>query len=547
MNAKSYMAWFRTAILACLAGAVAMLIVRTWHWPLVNDAAQLNYACFLMDHGMVPYRDLLEMNMPGAYAFNWTVMHTLGSGAVAWRVFDLLLASFAGTAVIAIAWPYDWMGGVVGAGLFLLYHGRDGAGQQGQRDLIIAVLLLVGYAFVFESVRRNKPWLTMLFGLCAGIAGTIKPTPFPFAILLLVAVSFRLHSRRLAWRRTALYGAAGMVLPVCAMVAFLWEEHALPAFGMVLREVLPYYADLGRRPAGYLLKWSMSPSILGLLVFAAAIAWKRRDWREWERAAVIGGMFFGVVSYFAQGKGFPYHRYPLLAFAMLWVGMELTSALRERGVVRVMGVTGMIFAAGILPFLYVAKASRVHWNEDLIASLQTDLNTLGGNRLSGHVQCLYTLPDCDTALYRMQLVQSTGLFYEFLIFGPQAAPTVQDTRQQFWRELMNNPPEVIIAGAELYPWGPDNFEKLKMWPQFRAYVQDNYRVYDQRAFRPGEQGPLDYRIYVAKNGSTIWSRRPSHGSRRSLPPKSEVRTGRVAQKSRCMRTEGTHTGPRSRL
>ena len=33
------------------------------------------------------------------------------------------------------------------------------------------------------------------------------------------------------------------------------------------------------------------------------------------------------------------------------------------------------------------------------------------------MQCLYTPADCDTVLYRMRLLQSTGLFYDYLIFG----------------------------------------------------------------------------------------------------------------------------------
>jgi hypothetical protein len=40
--------------LAC----VAFFVVRTAHWKQVNDPAQLHYLCFLMDHGMAPYRDV---------------------------------------------------------------------------------------------------------------------------------------------------------------------------------------------------------------------------------------------------------------------------------------------------------------------------------------------------------------------------------------------------------------------------------------------------------------------------------------------------------
>ena len=52
------------------------------------------------------------------------------------------------------------------------------------------------------------------------------------------------------------------------------------------------------------------------LVIALVIAVMKRDWWNWEGVALALGVAFGLFSYFAQGKGFPYHRYPMLAFLM---------------------------------------------------------------------------------------------------------------------------------------------------------------------------------------------------------------------------------------
>src|SRR5580693_244816 len=53
--------WSRFKILICLYFIVCVgwFAVRTAHWKQVNDPAQLHYLCFLMDHGMAPYRDLV--------------------------------------------------------------------------------------------------------------------------------------------------------------------------------------------------------------------------------------------------------------------------------------------------------------------------------------------------------------------------------------------------------------------------------------------------------------------------------------------------------
>ena len=127
--------WSRFKVLICLYFMVCVgwFAVRTARWKQVNDPAQLHYLCFLMDHGMAPYRDLLEINMPGIYLVNWGVMHTLGGGSAAWRVFDFGLMAIAAWAMIAIARPYDWLGGVFGATLFILFHGRDGAQRRSRQ------------------------------------------------------------------------------------------------------------------------------------------------------------------------------------------------------------------------------------------------------------------------------------------------------------------------------------------------------------------------------------------------------------------------------
>ena len=64
---------FRTVLFIWLAACLGVFIVRSLHWPQVNDAAQVSYLCFLMDHGFVLYRYLIEMNMPGIYLTNWSV------------------------------------------------------------------------------------------------------------------------------------------------------------------------------------------------------------------------------------------------------------------------------------------------------------------------------------------------------------------------------------------------------------------------------------------------------------------------------------------
>ena len=476
---------------------IGLFIFRTSHWKLVNDPAQLHYACFLMDHGMAPYRDLLEINMPGTYLVNWSVMHTLGGGSLAWRIFDLTLMAVSCWAMIAIAGPYDWFAGAFGATLFILYHGRDGPAQQGQRDLIIAVLLLCAYAFLFDSLRNHRMWAMFAFGLCAGMAATIKPTPLPFDFLLLVSAAIRLKRTGEPTLKPTIYALLGLLIPFAGVGAFLISERALGSFWYLLRAEMPFYQSLGRVPLLTLTDLIATPSVKALTLIALAIAAVKRDWWNWEAKLLLCGIFFGVASYFAQGKGFPYHRYPMLGFLFLWVGLQIVTALRARRLVGTLAIMGIAFSLILAP-LYVTRSIHRVWDSEFADSLTADLSLLGGHMLSGHVQCIYVPADCATALYGMRLVQSTGLFYDYLIFGSAEQEVIRDSRERFSQQFQRNNPEVVIVGSGLFPNAP-GYGKLTSWLLFEDELTRGYLLYKDRTFRSTEYGSKAYRIYLAKN------------------------------------------------
>jgi hypothetical protein len=214
---------------AVLLVCTALYVFWTWRWPLVGDSSLMHYIAFLMDHGMAPYRDVADMNLPGSFLIEWLVMHTYGGGALAWRLFDLtvLLAMAAG--LVAIAWPYDWFAGVFSAVLMMLIHGRDGIFDTGQRDLTMAALVVLGYAFLFRARRRHAVWAAGLFGFCMAAAGAIKPTFLPLGVVLLAFLAIAQRKERRPIGEAVAYGIAGLLLPGTIVVAFLLREHALDA------------------------------------------------------------------------------------------------------------------------------------------------------------------------------------------------------------------------------------------------------------------------------------------------------------------------------
>ena len=555
---------FRIALAASLTVSALLFFAWSWRWPLVGDASLIHYIAFLIERGMAPYRDLGDMNMPGSYLIEMAAMHLFGMGDLAWRCFDFTLLGLASASFFLIARPgpaggpsFPALPERVGSGapsqpkwrslaalfassLFILIHGRDGLAQGGQRDLTMAVCLLAATAFLFLAVRRDAPrrghrltpshvpWAAAVFGLLSGVAVTIKPTALPLTLVqMALALAAVRRSRRTeaprAWLRYVVPAALAYLVAPAVALAFLLRQRALGAFLESFRGIVPYYAGLGHRPLGFVLLHSISPLQplvllwLAVLTLGAGSFDRTRDWtrnltRDWERNCLLAGALFGLAACVGQQRALPYYRYPLLAFLLPLLALDLTSTLesdatrtlRSRAA-RTLAIAALCFGGF---FLAPQSAVLIHryrwWETDFIASLEHNLNVLGGPALSGRIQCIDSISGCGTVLYRMRLMPATGVLSDFLLFGPASAPIVRQTRAQFSAALLAHPPQVIVVTSYLHLDGLDAYLKLNRWPSFEAWLAANYTL--QTEWSPSrtarwwsrEEAPASYRIYVLR-------------------------------------------------
>jgi hypothetical protein len=99
-------------------------------------------------------------------------------------------------------------------------------------------------------------------------------------------------------------------------------------------------------------------------------------------------------------------------------------------------------------------------------------------------------------------VQSTGLFYDYLIFGSSRQRVIRDVRATFWHQFQRRTPQVIVVGTGLYPYGR-GYSKLASWPLFQKELASHYALYEDRSFPSAESGARAYRIYVEKGRPQI--------------------------------------------
>ncbi len=254
-------------VLAC----AVLFVLSSIHWPLVGDASLMHYVAFLMDRGMIPYRDIIDVNMPGTYWVEWLEMHVFGNGALAWRLYDVVLGCAALGAMVLVAWPVDPFAGFFAGGAFFLIHGRDGIAELGQRDLLLSVALLWSAAFLMDALRRKNLYLLALGGTIAGFGATVKPTAAAFwFVMLLCAV---IQKASLPWERWRFLttGLCPFFLVPSAAAFALYDEHALSAFERVATGLIPYHNTLFRVPNSYFLTHLIPSSLLPLSLIAMII------------------------------------------------------------------------------------------------------------------------------------------------------------------------------------------------------------------------------------------------------------------------------------
>ncbi len=502
---------------AALIGCGVVFVVMTRHWPMVGDAALLHYDVFLMQHGWAPYRDFVDINLPGAYWATALAMHLPGQPDVGWRIFDLVLVVLAGLGYYVIARPYSRFAALFATVMLLLVHGQDGVQQAGQRDLVIATLLILAFASLLEAMRQNR-WAYLLpFGVGVGLAATIKPTADPLGWLLLAMVLvYRARTQRASRLATLGWAAAGlgaMTIPLAAMALWLARKGAWRAWIATERLILPAYATADRRPPGFTFMHSISPLAALVVLWLVCLALRGPAWPRFERLLAGTAVVVNLIALLAQGKALPYQRYPMMVFLLLLIALDLSTAwFRNDGThraARYTAIAGLCCGCLIIAPIALARVHRFAGKRQLFdRMLAADLRAVNGGELSGRVQCLDTIQDCLPTLDVMRLMPANGILSDQPLFDSRRQPAVEILRQRFEQAVMARPPLVIVAVSGYFLDSSSGYRKLDSWPGFHRWLDANYTLAVARPSQ-GEvrwwsrpQPEPGYRLYVLNGTPT---------------------------------------------
>lgn len=481
------------------------------------DSSVMHYAVFLMHHGMRPYLDISDNNLPGAYFTEAVAMRVFGPGDLAWRVYEYALLSTMAAAMIQLARPVDWVAGTFGAGMFLALHSAEGPQYAGERELVITVLVLVAYVLLFAAVRKGASPLLFLVGLTGGLAAAIKPTYLLFTLVLLLLMSRELRRRSMGPWPYLLWGFGGLLSVGLLCLGFLLRYHVMGGFLFILLKVLPTYAGFAAPSWGAMIRAALPRSVFVMAVLTLPL-WimnrRRIGGRGWEHRALVVGMVLALGSFLAQRKGFFHHRYAFVALLFLLIGMEIFTALRGPGWPRLLAGVVLFYAvAGFAPRM-VHSGAQVPGETQFARSLQSDLQTLGGERvLDDKVQCFDLVYGCLGALYHAGIIENTGFTGDLLFFSPQPSAARAYYRARFWKLAAQDPVSVLMVSNQS-PLEANTYSRLVYWPEFQAYLASHYVLAVERTFpherftlysaalrAPGEAD--SYRLYIRKTSPLL--------------------------------------------
>jgi len=456
-----------------LAALTGWLIWRSLDWPLVGDATIFHFIANQMAMGAVPYRDIVDINMPLTYDIHAAIVAFAGLSDIAWRAFDLSAAVLLSACILALVWPAGRAEASLAVLAVLLMHLLIGRYAAGQRDFLMTIPAL---AAAWASARaaedqRGRHILLALAGAFAMTAATIKPSGA--LLLALPALVMRLRWREMVWI------AAGAAVVGAAVFGSLLIRGGLGAFVAMLVDVLPAYSSLGAQPLPEVLKalqW-IAP-VAGLAVAAVLGIGLPKPPRL---RVTIGLAVFGLIHLLVQRKGWLYHVYPLGVGLACWGAFAL-AALPMRRVWLSLAVMALSLCWWVPTTVF-----KPDENEALRAAsaMQAALERHVPHR--ARVQMLDSDSGAFLAMARTGMRQATPHIQWFSLL--MAKDTV---REDFLSALNTDPPAAVLLTNDQWP-KEAGFEATDDWPAFAAILRSRYDLKET-----GQEGFILWRLYVRR-------------------------------------------------
>jgi hypothetical protein len=428
------------ALAVAVAVAVATGIAGELRSPLNGDAAyQLDAARRMLD-GAGLYRDLIDLNPPFIFWLSLPVaaLGLEGEGTIA--AFRAAVIALAGLSLL-LAWPAVRGRPAQWAGYLLMALGLP-LGYFGEREHLLVLMVFPLVAFVAAEAEGPEPagWRQVAAGLLAALGILLKPMA---VLLLLVLAAARLGATRTPrslLRPDLLAATAGGVAGVLATLAFA------PAYLPLVREYGGLYRDFARQPLGTLLFRDLQMWVVWAAL--AAVIAGGRGLPVHHRVRLLAGaslaLFAAAVS---QGKGFGYHYYPALVFAVLTL-LELAASPAQVPGGRPV-VAKLMACVALVPTFWLfgqVAWTRAEGRSTALADEQARVAALIGGGPGTRVAIVSArLADAYPVVLRRDYRYVLAFPHAWMATLPPEAPGIESLRRRYGQDLERARPEALVV------------------------------------------------------------------------------------------------------
>jgi hypothetical protein len=478
----------------------ALLFVQTGYstqWPITHDEAPLFYEAFLMHaEGLVPYRDLFDFQMPGSFVAYSILGFLSGFDSFRIRILDLIiLAAFLLITFFAMA-RFGKTPALAAAILFGLKYLQGGPSMSLQREylLLIFVALAVWISMRDELTLKHRITLGILFGLAAVIKPHAAIGLIPILLFDIADIVKRLKSTLLtlsplgnAAATSILPAAAGFLIPVSAIIAWLGFIGALTPFITIAANYWPLYSQIngqmevtsGAARMSLLLNQSLRLGGNGLWLIPAFIGiYLNRNKKTYLLASLA--LCYAIYPAFS-GQFFPYHYIPFIYFIILLASQTFTRSVQP----------STFFPFILYPLSFILLFALVRPSQTFIRQLEnkpiatsTDraveiTNFLEKNLDASRGDTVQPLDWTGGTLLAMLETHAriaTPYIFDFYFYHHVSHPYIQGLRTDFMNDLQIASPRFIIEVTAIdKPWitGPDTSREF---PELREFLDENYSV-----------------------------------------------------------------------
>jgi hypothetical protein len=221
----------------------------------------------------------------------------------------------------------------------------------GQREHIAVVELLPVLALYASRMKGESPpfWAALAAGIGAGLALSFKPHFVIGIVCGLAALAIYARSWRILFAPENFMAGAILAIYILCTIAFY------PAY---LSVIVPLVRDIYILVGASAVEMIKTPAVpIWAAAIFAALVLKRHGRIDSTLVLLLATSFGFMLVFFLQRKGWPYHSYPMIAFAMLGLGY----ALAMRGPRdRALG----LFAMATLAIAFVQSMLWFNWAFD---------------------------------------------------------------------------------------------------------------------------------------------------------------------------------------